>query len=351
MSKITDKTMLKVANEIEEQRREIDYTTRDFTLDLIVQKYRNEDFYIPEDEYQRKFVWDESRKTRFIESLLLGLPIPFMFFSDTEDGRLEVIDGAQRMQTLEAFMQNDLPLSNLEKLPSLNDLTYDDLPRMIKRKFDNTTMRIIVLSDKTTIETRQEIFNRINTTSLKATDSEIRRGSHSSEFMKFLKECTENSVFKRVCPVTENNKKRHEDLELVLRFFAYLNNYQSFVHSVREFLDSYVISKANGFDEELFKQEFENMLAFVDRYFEFGFRKTKGGKSTPRVRFEAIAVGVGLALRESPDLKPESMKWLESEDFKVHTTTHASNSKYRLAARVEYVRDALLAGVNDADGN
>ena len=344
MAEITEEMKLIAANQIEKQRKEIDYNTRDYTLDLIVQKYRDEDFYIPEEEYQRQFVWDDNRKTRFIESLLLGLPIPFMFFSDTDDGRLEIIDGAQRTQTLEEFMQNDLRLSSLKRLPALNNFTYNDLPRIFKRKFDNTTMRIIVLSDKTTIETRQEIFHRINTTSLKATDSEIRRGSFSPEFIKFLKNCANNSIFKRLCPISETNIKRHEDLELVLRFFAYLNNYKAFVHGVKEFLDEYVQSKANGFDEELFKKEFERMLEFVDRYFEFGFRKTKGAKSTPRVRFEAIAVGVGLALRENPHLEPQSMEWLDSKEFKIHTTSHASNSKTRLAGRVEYVRDALLAG-------
>ena len=331
--------------QIRERRKEIDYDTRDYSIDFIVQKFRENKFYIPVNEYQRQYVWKDEDKTRFIESVLLGLPIPFMFFSDTDDGRLEIVDGAQRTETLETFMDNEVKLSNLKRLPTLNNFHYDDLPKTFKNKFDNTTMRIIVLSDKTTIETRQEIFNRINTTGMEAKPSEIRRGSYSNSlFMKFLEKCTENELFKKLCPVTETNRKRREDLELVLRFFAYLNNYQKFVHGVREFLDEYVESKKNGFDERVFEIEFENMLEFVDRYFEFGFRKTKNAKSTPRVRFEAIAVGVGLILREKPDLKPESMEWLNSEDFKIHTTSHASNSRTRLAGRVEYVKNALLAG-------
>ena len=93
------------------------------------------------------------------------------------------------------------------------------------------------------------------------------------------------------------------------------------------------------------------MLAFVDRYFENGFRKTKTSKSTPRVRFEAIAVGVGLALRENPSLVPKSMDWLDGDEFKTHTTTHASNSPARVSGRVEYVRNMLLAGEDDASNN
>ena len=173
-------------------------------------------------------------------------------------------------------------------------------------------MRIIVLSDATTLEIRQEIFNRINTTGVRARPSEIRRGSYAGPFMDFLKECTENPTFIKVCPVSATSKKRYDDLELVLRFFAFLNNYKAFTHRVDEFLDDYVESTQAGFDKDKFKQEFEDMLRFVDKYFEFGFRKTKTAKSTPRVRFEAIAVGVGLALREKSDLVPQSMDWLSS---------------------------------------
>lgn len=335
--------------QIKELRKEIDYDTRDYSIDFLAKQYKEGEFYIP-DEYQRQYIWEDSHKTRFVESILLGLPIPFMFFSDTDDGRCEIIDGAQRTQTLVEFMDDELCLSNLKKLTTLNDFTYSDLPDYFKRKFNKTTMRIIVLSDATTLEIRQEIFNRINTTGVRATPSEIRRGSYAGPFMDFLKECTENSTFVRVCPVSETSKKRYDDLELVLRFFAFLNNYKAFTHRVDEFLDDYVESTQTGFDREKFKQEFEGMLSFVNKYFDIGFRKTKTAKSTPRVRFEAIAVGVGLALREKPDLVPQSMDWLNSDEFKIHTTTHASNSPSRVTGRVEYVRNKLLTGdENESD--
>lgn len=345
--KITPEMKHAAEEQIKALRKEIDYDTRDYAIDFLVQQYNENEFYIP-DEYQRQYIWEDANKNRFIESILLGLPIPFMFFSDTDDGRCEIIDGAQRTQTLEEFMGNELVLSNLKKLTELNGFTYSDLPEYYKRKFNKTTMRIIVLSDETTVEIRQEIFNRINTTGVRANPSEIRRGSYAGPFMDFLKECTKNPVFIKVCPVSETSKKRYDDLELVLRFFAFINNYKNFNHRVDEFLDKYVEDTQDNFNEEEFKAEFENMLAFVDRYFENGFRKTKTSKSTPRVRFEAIAVGVGLALREKPDLIPQSMEWVGSEDFKKHTTTHASNSPARVSGRVEYVRNMLLAGDENA---
>ena len=94
------------------------------------------------------------------------------------------------------------------------------------------------------------------------------------------------------------------------------------------------------------KTEFDRMLSFVKKYFPFGFAKTSRAKSTPRVRFEAISVGVALALREKPDLVPQSMEWLDSEEFKRHTTTHASNSPARVSGRILYVKNMLLEGAD-----
>ena len=90
------------------------------------------------------------------------------------------------------------------------------------------------------------------------------------------------------------------------------------------------------------KREFQQMLKFVDQHFPYGMAKQEGWKTTPRVRFEAIAVGVNLAIRSEPDLCPPKVNWLDSEEFKIHTTSHATNSRPKLRARVEYVRDQLL---------
>lgn len=192
---ITPEMKKKAEGQIKTLRKEIDYTTRDYSIDFLVQKFREDEFYIP-DEYQRQFIWDDDKKSLFIESVLLGLPIPLMFFSDTEDGRCEIIDGAQRTQSLEAFMSNDLELTNLKKLNSLLGFKYDDIPEYFKKKFDKTNIRVVVLSDETTLDIRQEIFKRINTSGVKANPTEVRRGQFmQTDFMRFIKECSEDSVF------------------------------------------------------------------------------------------------------------------------------------------------------------
>lgn len=186
---ISEEQKATAEEQIRALRKEIDYNTRDYSIDFLIQQFRENEFYIP-DEYQRQYIWNNADKNRFVESILLGLPIPLMFFSDTEDGRCEIIDGAQRTQAMEEFMSGDLILSDLKKLTSLNGFSYKDIPAYFRKKFDKTNMRIIVLSDDTTLEIRQEIFNRINTTGREAKPSEIRRGSFRGPFMDFLMECT-----------------------------------------------------------------------------------------------------------------------------------------------------------------
>ena len=334
--------VLAASLQLDEMRKEIDYDTRDYSIDFLVNQFREEEFFIP-DEYQRKYIWKKNNKGLFIESVMLGLPIPFMFFADSDDGRCEIVDGAQRTQTLEEFMDNGFKLTGLKKLTALNGFFYRDFPEIYQRKFNKTTLRVVVLNEGTTPESRRELFNRINTAGRKAKSIEVRRGSYEGPFMRFIEECTKEPLFVKLCPITDNGRKRYEDLELVLRYFAYKDRYMTFKHSVDDFLDTYVEDVQLDFDAVKMRNSFTRMLEFVEQNYPNGFKKDcKARAMVPRVRFEAIAVGTSLALDEEPDLSPRSMEWLDGEEFAFHTTTHASNSLPRVRGRIEYVRDALL---------
>ena len=343
-NKITEEQRDKATEQIIRLQKDISYDTRDYDIKYIIDKFKDKYFYIP--DYQRHYVWDNVRKAKFIESVILGLPIPLMFFAITNRniGSIEIIDGVQRMSTLVAFKEDKLELKGLKKLTELNGFRFSYLSKIQQSKFLNRTLRVIVLSEDTTAEFRQDIFGRINTGGLKANSIEIRRGVYEGPFMDFLEECSNDELFQELCPLSENLKNRHEGLELVLRFFAYLNNYKEFAHNVEEFLDKYVENNKDNFNKAEMEKEFKRMLNFVGEYFLYGFAKTKNAKSTPRVRFEAISVGVALALRENPELQPKSMDWLVSKEFEKHTTSHASNSRKRVRGRIEFVRNCLLEG-------
>jgi hypothetical protein len=130
---------------------------------------------------------------------------------------------------------------------------------------------------------------------------------------------------------------------LVIRFFGYSERYKKFRKAVGLFLNDYIKEKnEKGFNQKELRKAFTNTLQFKDKYFAYGFTKGENHNSVPRVRFEALSVGINLALQVKPDLKMESLDWMKSERFTFHTTTHASNSQPRLSGRIEFVRDTLL---------
>ena len=144
---------------IKKFQKQVDYDTKDYTIEYLVDKLAKGDFFIP--TYQRQFIWGDEQKCRFIESVLMGLPIPFMFFADTKDGRIEIVDGAQRTRTLVQFAQDDLVLDNLSVLTDSNGFSFKKLDPAIQRRFLNTNIRVVFLEEGTTEKVRQEIFKRI----------------------------------------------------------------------------------------------------------------------------------------------------------------------------------------------
>lgn len=327
--------------QLDQLRKEVKYNTVDYAIQYIVDQFSEEEIIIP-DEFQRGYVWNKTDKCKFIESILLGLPIPFMFFSDRDDGRVEVIDGAQRTQTLAEFLQNDLKLTKLSKLNELNGLCYQNLNEYYQRKFSKTTLRIVQLSEETSLDTRKEIFARINTTGKSAKPAEIRRGSYyGSKFKQLIDQCSKDEMFLKLCPMSEMSLKRFENEELVTRFFVYLNHYKEFKHDVNAFIDEHY---TDDFDYESYLNEFQKMIDFVSKHFPKGFARDPARNITPRVRFEAISVGTALALRINPNINPVDTSWVDSDEFQNLTRTDASNSKKRLESRIEYVRDQLLRG-------
>jgi len=350
---ITQDQRDKAEEQIAAHHKIIDFDTREYPVEVIVSKYLDRleeddnDFFVP--DYQRELVWPDEHQSRFIESVLMGLPIPLLFVADVkgQEGRVEIVDGSQRVRTLARFMRNELRLIGLKRLTKLNGFTFADLPPVRQRRFGRHTMRMIELREGADEEVRRDIFNRINTGSLRLNDMEVRWGVKDGPFLKFVRTCSEQPLFRELAPLSRGAIDRREGQEFVLRFFAYLHNYTKFDRSVVGFLNDYLES-VQEFSEETrdaFQAEWDRMLTFVKTHIPNGFSKGKGHVRTPRIRFEAISVGTALALRQQPSLVPASMDWLESETFKAHMRSDASNSRPKVVARIEFVRDNLLSAL------
>lgn len=350
-SDFSDEEKAKAEQQIIEKQKIADYDIREYPVGVLVDKYsiglsedRNEIF-IP--DYQREFIWSKRQQSRFIESILLNLPIPYIYVADNyggeNDGRIEVVDGSQRLRALHSYIEGELTLDNLQTLPLLNKTQFKDLPDGRRLRFLRKTIRIIELQHTIDEEARREMFDRLNTGGTKLTSMETRFGTSGGPFLDFIRELSTDPLYRKLCPLTKSRIDHRDYEELILRFFAYLNEYTNFKKEVTPFLNKYLEKlNVNGFDEASMRDEFSRMLKFIEKTFSYGFSKNATNKSVPRIRFEALAVGSALALREKSDLNVDNVEWLFSQEFSHLTRSDASNSLPKLINRLHFVRDNLL---------
>jgi hypothetical protein len=336
--------------QINEQTKRIDYYITEYSVELLANKMRNGDFEVP--AYQREFTWEEERKWRFIESILMNLPIPFLFFwENPENGKLEIVDGSQRLRTIEEFIYGDLKLGELDKLPYVSGFSFNELPESRQRKIKNRSIRGIVLNEHADAQARLDLFERINTGSKVANKAEIRRGALQGPFLDLVIEMAKYPAFIELTPVSEKQLKEREREELVVRFFAYGDGLDDYADEVSPFLFAYSKKMNSAFASnqtiiQEYRQRFEATITFVAKMFPYGFKRSPRGRASPRARFESIAVGSYLALKQKPGLDPDPevvKSWIQSKEFSDVTGSDGANAISRLKGRINFVKDRLLA--------
>lgn len=349
--------MLLAEEAIANVSRQVKFTIAEYPVSLYVSRFRDDvsdRYFVP--EYQRNLAWNEEQKSLFIESLLVGLPVPFMFFYQTKDGRMEIVDGSQRMRAMRAFLKEDLRLRELVLLPELNGFRFTNLPQDRRNKLEDVTIRTIVLDTDTDPSTRAEMFARINRAGKGANEAEIRRGSLPGPITDLVKELAESPAFEEMTPLTVRAINQREREELVTRFFAYTETYTTdegpfpgYRDRPKKYLYDYLkdanvraTNRPEMVDE--LRHEFERMLTFVRNTFPNGFRKTNNARTVPRVRFEAIAVGTALALREDPNLlidPNEVERRMILANFDGVVVSDGANVRTKLEGRVELGKSIL----------
>jgi hypothetical protein len=389
-------------------KKSVRYDIRELTIEILVKKYEkgldydeDEEYsdkfqfynvvYVP--DYQRDFTWDKLRQSRFIESVILGLPIPLIFVAENKDSAWEIVDGSQRIRTLHAFINNKLILNGLDKINTLNNFSFSDLDKSRQGKFLDTPMRMIVLSEDADDEVKRDMFERINRGSDLLKPMEKRKGIYIGYFRDFLYDlCAKDNgreefnaistLLTELAPIDKWLENRQEREELLLRYFALSdkNNYLHYPHStgIANYLDEYLDSKNKELDLAIEKQfgkkyndftqqerndcykflydnylkpikiDLENVLQFIKKYSEYGFRK-KQNPQTKRVIFEALSVGVHFALKKKPQLTFSRQKMNDifySKEFISLTVGNVGNKKAydpkQVKERVEFIINQIL---------
>jgi hypothetical protein len=338
--------------------RQVKFNVAEYPVSMYVDRFKNDiddRYFVP--LYQRNLAWNDEQKSQFIESLIIGLPIPFMFFYQTGDGRMEIVDGSQRMRAMRSFLKEGLRLRDLVLVPELNGFSVEDLHADRVNKLEDITIRTIILDTDTDPSTRAEMFARINRMGTTANEAEIRRGSLPGAVTEMITKLAEDRRFVAMTPLTAKAISSREREELVTRFFAYLNRndtpdgrFPGYRDRPKKFIYDYLkdansAAKDNPEIIEQMSEEFFRMLDFVRKTFELGFRKNGTANTVPRVRFEAIAVGSALALRKFPDLEVDSKEISErmkTEHFDSVVVSDGANVRSKLEGRIDVVVRMLV---------
>lgn len=249
-------------------------------------------------EYQRRHRWSDTRKSRLIESFLLNVPVPPVFLYERDLARFEVMDGRQRLTALRDFYADRFALTGLEYWSDLDGRRYSQLPSKVRDGIDRRYISSIILL-KETAETEVQagmlkklVFERLNSGGVKLGSQETRNAVYSGPLNTLCLQLSENQSFRRMwgIPLDPDAAGRDgdedaedmldeatasgmrmfqkmEDVELVLRFFAYrqIREFKAGLNKISEFLDMF-IERGNRFAPTVladYRAMFETTIAFV----------------------------------------------------------------------------------------
>lgn len=282
--------------EIEEDDEETPYDpdkirvdTKPFSLHQIYEMINRGDINLTPD-FQRNLVWDNQRKSRLIESILMRIPLPIFYFAQDDEGRISVVDGLQRLSTIREFMNNELVLKNLEYLDSkCGGKTYTNanpknaIDAKYFRWFNMTQITVNVIDPSSPFRLKYDIFRRINTGGQPLNSQEIRNCLSSDALRKALREMANLQSFKEATGWSIKDV-RMEAQELALRFILFyrkylsdpkLNNYNGNIDSELNNLTEQ-LSKDKKFDYKYYIDAFDNSMKNAFYLFDrYSFRKCR----------------------------------------------------------------------------
>lgn len=217
----------------------------DLSVTTLLEQWDDGTLQLP--EIQRQYVWDNARASRLIESLLLNIPIPVVYFAETDDVKYLVIDGHQRIRSIARYVNNEFALSGLKILGDLRNKRFHHLSEREQRQIKTRVLRAIILSVDSDPVMKFDVFERLNTGSIALNAQEVRNSTHRGPMNERIKAMIVTPGF-RLCVGTSKPRPRMVDNELVLRYLALEASWESYRPPLSKFLNSY-LAQANKFPE------------------------------------------------------------------------------------------------------
>lgn len=349
--------------------------TLDVSFNELLDMYKNKELEI-HPEYQRLFRWSEEKQSRFIESLILEMPIPPIYVIEKEEGIYELIDGLQRISSylhfrgaLEAGDDEDqlLRLTGCDIVHELNGFTYNELPKVLQIKLKRNFIRVEVIRKGSDQRLRYYMFKRLNTGGEMLSEQEIRNSTIrllDDTFNNFIIRMSQVSDFKTcITHLSEEKREQKYDQEYVLKFFAYKNDREHYRKSIAPFLTNYMEKVSYSRidtekeptefnytkEEEVFRKTFAILRSSLGEYAFARVQNNKFVASLSPTHFDAFTLGIQDYLHR---LEPENqeqmqelgnlLKLIKSESkFLEAASGGGKNTANYLNQRIQFVKEKV----------
>lgn len=355
MSTKEDRNIVPIKDEIGDDYSNDDlYNISSWGADLsfreLITMYQEDELVKP--EMQRHYVWDKTEASRFIESLLMGLPIPSIFLAKTNSEKKLIVDGYQRIMTVYDYVRGIFSkdnkvfkLSNSQKInPRWRGKAFSELPEDAQRKIKSTTIHAIIFEQKhpTNDDTSlYQVFERINTSGRTLMPQEIRNCVYQGKFNSLLINLNKYPAWRKLYGLTEVDS-RMRDIEFILRFFGLsipsIREKESGKISLKKHLNEVMKSSLSEQEDILndrdarFKKTIDFLLTNIG-ISSFHNISEKDRKPIPKFHptiFDSIAIATDYALQGNPDLSVKGLsekriKLLADEQFKTITRFETMN--------------------------
>lgn len=353
----------KILEEYNNRRTEVTSGTSNMTVAGVANLVKGGTVMISPD-FQRRDRWDDKRRSRLIESFLVNIPVPAVYLNSEEDGPYSVIDGKQRLTAIHKFINEGMPLTDLEFLTELEGVTYADLPAKIRSKLEVESALIAVtvtshnLEEAVDSEVKYRVFHRLNTGGVELEPQEIRNAIFRGTLNDLLVELSNNEFIQKqlkVMPGTRSFEKM-KDHECVLRFLCMVELWESGIDDdIKTLMDNFMSANRSAPDEDIreWRKDFNVMSERVQALFgEAAFRNWNYASQTWRdmqnlALYDAQAVSVSLlseeqfeeSLASKDDIISDLIDLFEEDEYFNESIGRGTGSQ----AKVEYRINALLS--------
>ena len=358
------------------------YQTNNFFLPQIRDLINRKEILNLRPAYQRRSRWNTRQKSQLIESLLLNIPVPPVFFYETTEARYEVMDGQQRLTAVRDFMEGTFALSGLPVLKPLNGLRYSECPPRIMRTLDRASLAAIILlleseprdpdpERLSLTDIRRFIFDRLNTGGTRLNAQEIRNALNPGVFNKVLTETTRFNLFTKVfgippyveADLTEPNDyyenpdrqknnlyRSMGDCQLVLRYFA-LKDKANIRGAMKSMLDRAMEVKISEEEGEAWKREYRERFAFLYELFDhqpFRLRSEEGHERVSAALYDASMVAINDCWENRSEIEADKknvqqrLKDANGDPGNLSLLTGRQNTARAVQGRIELMRSILM---------